>query len=140
MLLSTASGSLYTPLWPYVVGGIAAILTTLFGGWRLYKSWRADIESEAEKKVINTRALQENTAASARNSAAIAELTTRFDMWDRFTKRTEERLDGHDRRLNEHDGRLDDYHGRLDDYLRRISEIDTRTRQPQQRPPSSGGH
>lgn len=89
----TAASTGLAPAWPYVVGGIAAIITTIIGGWRLYQAWRTGIEEETEKKVANTKALQDNTLAAKLNSQAIAELTRRLDRWEVFTTRTEDRLD-----------------------------------------------
>ena len=110
MLLAATTEGGFTPLWPYVVGGIAAILTTLFGVWRLYKSWRADIEAETEKKVTNTKALEENTSA-------IGELTKRFDGWEGFMRDAAHQLTVHSARLDGHDRRLDELDRKTDPRL-----------------------
>lgn len=94
MSIATAASGGLTPLWPYVVGGLAAAATTMIGVWRLIGAWRAGIEDEAEKKTLNTQALKANTDAAERNSRAISTLTTRLDQWESRWERFAEKTDG----------------------------------------------
>lgn len=98
ILAMEAAGGL-TPVWPYLVGGLAAIVTVIIGAGRLYTAWRTSIEEEARKKEQNTRALEENTVAARNNSTAIGDLTARFDRFELLMNRVEKRLDTTDTRV-----------------------------------------
>ena len=103
-LLSTEAAG-FTPIWPYIVGGVAAIVTVIIGSGRLYTTWRKSIEGEALKKEQNTRALEENTLAARNNSTAISDLTLRFDRFERLMDRIEKRLEVTDSRVTKLEAR-----------------------------------
>jgi outer membrane murein-binding lipoprotein Lpp len=61
-----------TPLWPYIAGGIAGVVTVLAGAISFARAWRRDVVTEATEKITASRNLE--TLA-----AKVADLTTKVD-------------------------------------------------------------
>ena len=77
------------PLWPYIVGGVTAIVLTAIGAVRLVNEWRKDLKDEAQRKALNTEALDNNTRTAKQNTEAIQELTHNLNQ---FVEETRNRL------------------------------------------------
>lgn len=66
------AAAISTPVWPYIVGGIAAVMTVIFSSHRMISSWKESVEKEAQEKYNNTSAIRANTEA-------VRELTVKID-------------------------------------------------------------
>jgi len=85
----------------YIAGTVTSIAAVVGGARAYYSRQRQKWTDEGARNQRNTEALEANTRAAAANTAAMAELVTKFD---RFADETRTKINGHDVRI----GRLED--------------------------------
>lgn len=79
----TGTSAAAPPLWPYIVGGVAAFTGIVYSAGRIIQSWRTSIENEAAEKIKNTQAVDANTAATKALTEKITGILTVQDNHER---------------------------------------------------------